>query len=133
MVAPSRIGDADLVTRRILIVDDSRHFRGTARELLTSRGFEVCGTAEHGKQAITRVREVEPDGVLLDINLPDAEGYEVAAALTEAWPELTVLLTSSDTDEVPPELLSECGARAFVPKTELAVADLDAIFGQPCR
>lgn len=121
------------MTRRILIVDDSEHFRATARELLTSRGFEVCGAAEDGREAVTRTGEHEPDGVLLDINLPDMEGYEVAAALTEAWPGLTVLLTSSDTDDVPPALLAECGAKAFVPKTELAAADLAAIFAQPCR
>jgi DNA-binding NarL/FixJ family response regulator len=117
------------MTRRILIVDDSRHFRCTARELLSSRGFDVCGSAADGTEAVSRVREHLPDGVLLDINLPDMEGYELAAALTKSSPELTVLLTSSDTDDVPPELLAECGAKAFVPKTELAATDLAAIFG----
>jgi DNA-binding NarL/FixJ family response regulator len=130
MVTGPRFGQANCMTTRILIVDDSAHFRDTARELLTSRGLEVCGSADSGASAVTRARAEEPDGVLLDINLGDTDGYGVAASLAAARPGITILLTSSDTDDVPPELLAECGASGFVPKTELATADLAAIFGQ---
>jgi len=112
------------VAGRILIVDDSPHFRAMAAELLAARGFELAGAAVDGEQAPAAVARECPDGILLDINLPRQEGFAVAAALAASFPGARIVLTSADADRVPAEALTACAATAFVPKQELAVADL---------
>lgn len=114
---------------QILVVDDSESFRRTARGLLAARGFRVLPAAVDGPSAVAAVSEERPDGVLLDINLPGADGLAVAESLTSRYPGLRVVLTSSDVDDVPSELLTRCGAVAFIPKTELVAADLERLFG----
>jgi DNA-binding NarL/FixJ family response regulator len=119
------------VTRRILIVDDSESFRSTASVLLTARGFELLGSVTDGEAALAAVADDCPDGILLDINLPGRDGFAVAAAIAATHPGVRIVLTSSDTDDVPGALLRTCGATAFVPKTELATADLEKLFNVP--
>jgi CheY-like chemotaxis protein len=116
------------VTRRILIVDDSESFRGTASVLLAARGFELLESVPDGEAALVAVAGDCPDGILLDINLPGRDGFAVATAIAATCPAVRIVLTSSDTESVSSELLRTCGATAFVPKTELAIADLEALF-----
>jgi CheY-like chemotaxis protein len=116
------------VTRRILIVDDSESFRSTASVLLAARGFELVESVPDGEAALAAVAGDCPDGILLDINLPGRDGFAVAAAIATTCPAVRIVLTSSDTDDVPGAVLKTCGATAFVPKTELATADLRALF-----
>jgi two-component system response regulator DesR len=116
------------VTRRILIVDDSESFRRTASVLLAARGFEVLDAASDGETALAAVSGDCPDGILLDINLPGRDGFAVAASIASTCPTATIVLTSSDTEEVPSAVLRTCGATAFVPKTELAMTDLETLF-----
>jgi CheY-like chemotaxis protein len=116
------------VALRILVVDDNPHFRRSASELLGMLGFELVDTAADGKQAIAAAARSCPDGALLDINLPGTDGYAVATSLAAACPATRIVLTSSDVDDVPAAVLRECGATAFVPKTELATADLRRLF-----
>ena len=127
---PGRTAGRDdvLVTRRILIVDDSEHFRRTAGELLAARGFEPLAAVGDGEAALAAMSAGCPDGILLDINLPGREGYDVAASIAATWPAVTIVLTSSDTEHVPTAVLTACGAAAFVPKIELATADLETLF-----
>ena len=66
----------------VLIVDDHPSFRATARLLLESEGFEVVGEAADGAAGLREARALEPDLVLLDVQLPDIDGFEVAAQLT---------------------------------------------------
>jgi DNA-binding NarL/FixJ family response regulator len=61
----------------VLIVDDHPSFRATARLLLESEGFEVVGEAADGASGLRQARELEPDLVLLDVQLPDIDGFEV--------------------------------------------------------
>jgi DNA-binding NarL/FixJ family response regulator len=63
----------------------------------------------------------------LDISLPGQDGFAVAAAIAAAYPAVRIVLTSSDTEHVPGAVLKTCGATAFVPKTELATADLETL------
>jgi CheY-like chemotaxis protein len=122
------------VTSRILIVDDSQHFRRTAGKLLTARGFELVAAAADGEAALAAAARACPDGILLDINLPGRDGFAVATSLAAACPAARIVLTSSDVDDVPGEELAACGAVAFVPKIKLASADLQRLFtpeGQP--
>ena len=115
------------VSYRILIVDDSEAFRRTAAQLLARRGFESAGAVADGEAALAAVCADCPDGILLDINMPGRDGFAVAASISSVCPTV-IVLTSSDIDEVPSAALQACGATAFVPKIELATADLGRLF-----
>jgi len=114
----------------VLIVDDSKHFRRTAAKLLTARGYRVPEPAADGEAALASVSRVCPDGVLLDVNLPGRDGFVVAASLASVCPSARIVLTSSEIEDVPTAVLKACGAAAFVSKVDLAVADLDGVFGR---
>lgn len=108
----------------VLIVDDHPGFRASARRLLASHGYEVVGEAASGKEALEAVRSLGPELVLLDVGLPDADGIELARALSERHPEARVVLVSSrDREEVDP-LLDGAGAAGFIPKAELSASAL---------
>jgi DNA-binding NarL/FixJ family response regulator len=110
------------VAKRILIVDDHQPFRESARRLLESEGFEVVGEAENGVAALRLAKELGPDIVLLDVQLPDFDGFEVAERLGQLEPAPDVILTSSR-DEYGP-LVAASAARAFVLKDELSADTL---------
>ncbi|HEX8102737.1 MAG TPA: response regulator transcription factor [Solirubrobacteraceae bacterium] len=104
-----------------LIVDDHPSFRAAARMMLEAEGFEVVGEAVDGATAISAARRLMPDAVLLDVNLPDTDGFAVAAQLP-AGPAI-VLTSSRDAREFGP-LIERSGARAFVAKADLSGAKL---------
>ena len=114
---------------RILIVDDDTGFLGLAAELLAERGFAVLGKAMDATQALAAANRECPDGILLDINLPGRDGFTTAAALSRACPSARIVLTSAGVRHVAAEILRGCSADAFVPKEDLATADLDNLFG----
>lgn len=113
---------------RILVVDDNQHFRATAAELLAARGLELFGVAADGPQALAVVAGRCPDGILLDVNLPGSDGFAVAASLAAACPAARIVLTSTDADCAPPQVMATSAAVAFVPKQELVTTDLRALF-----
>ena len=113
----------------ILIVDDDAGFRRVARELLMGRGFAVAGEAATLGEARTAIGTAEPDGILLDVNLPDGVGLELAAELRGAQPAMRVLLTSNDARAAPSELVRGLGAAGFVRKRDLIRANLADYFG----
>jgi DNA-binding NarL/FixJ family response regulator len=111
----------------VLIVDDHPSFRGTARALLESEGFEVVGEAADGASAIEAAKSLRPDVMLLDVYLPDTDGFEVAAMLTRNGNAPAIVLTSSrDARDFGP-LVEQSGARGFIPKAELSGASLSAL------
>jgi DNA-binding NarL/FixJ family response regulator len=113
----------------VLIVDDHAGFRSTARALLEAEGYEVVGEAEDGASALAAVAELHPEVVLLDVQLPDHDGFKVASCLVRGGNgrRPTVVLTSSrDGSDFGP-LVQQCGARGFVPKGELSGAALAAL------
>ena len=111
----------------IVIVDDDPRFRGIARRLLESEGLEVIGEAADGHEAIAVTRELEPDVVLLDVQLPDMNGIEVAAQLAADGDRPAVVLTSTrDESDFGPEL-EQSGARGFVPKGELSAERITSL------
>jgi CheY-like chemotaxis protein len=110
------------VARSILIVDDYATFRASARSLLEAEGFHVVGEAENGVTALRLAKELEPEIVLLDVHLPDFDGFEVAERLRELEPAPVVILTSSRDDYR--SLVGSSSARAFLRKDELSGAAL---------
>jgi DNA-binding NarL/FixJ family response regulator len=112
---------------RLLIVEDHAEARDAMRELLEESGHEVAEAAT-GREAEAAVTEFDPEGVLLDLRLGDESGFDVARALTNARPDLAVLITSVDQDDVSSERLRACGARGFVSKYRLHAVDLPALF-----
>jgi DNA-binding NarL/FixJ family response regulator len=112
---------------KLLIVDDHPSFRSAARLLLEHEGFEVVGEAEDGASGLQASAALSPDVVLLDVNLPDLDGFDVASRLCLDHAAPKVVLTSSrDPREFGP-LVSRSGARGFVPKGELSAERICAL------
>lgn len=110
------------MTTTVLIVDDHPTFRSTARLLLESEGYDVVGEAQDGLSGIAEAGRLHPDLVLLDVNLPDLDGFDVASRITGDAGAPTVVLTSSrDSADFGP-LVERSGARGFIPKGELSGA-----------
>jgi CheY-like chemotaxis protein len=112
------------VATTILIVDDHAPFRECARRLLESEGFDVVGEAENGVAALRVAKELEPDVVLLDVHLPDFDGFEVADRMRGLDRVPVVILTSSREDYR--ALVPTSAARAFVRKDQLSGQTLTA-------
>jgi CheY-like chemotaxis protein len=112
------------VATTILIVDDHAPFRECARRLLESEGFDVVGEAENGVAALRVAKELGPDVVLLDVHLPDFDGFEVADRMRGLDRVPVVILTSSREDYR--ALVPTSAARAFVRKDELSGQTLTA-------
>jgi len=103
----------------ILIVDDHPSFRVVAKTVLETDGFAVVGTAIDGESAGDEVLRLAPDVVLLDVELPDIDGFEVAARLRRAGSRAAIVLASSrDGSDFGP-LVAESAARGFVTKADL--------------
>jgi DNA-binding NarL/FixJ family response regulator len=111
----------------VLIVDDHPSFRANARALLESEGYEVVGEASDGRSALEAAERLRPDVVLLDVQLPDHTGFEVASLLTEDGSPPNVVLVSSRDGCDYGSLVEESGASGFVPKAELSGARIAAL------
>lgn len=111
----------------ILIVDDHASFRLQARALLEADGFAVVGEAEDGTTGLAAARSLRPDLVLIDIGLPDIEGFAVARALAADGPPPFVVLTSSrEASSYGPRLTSS-RVLGFIPKDELSGSAIRAL------
>jgi DNA-binding NarL/FixJ family response regulator len=122
------------VRRNVLIVDDHAGFRSWARALLEMHGYSVIGEAETGGTAIAAARALQPDVVLLDIRLPDIDGFEVTRQLArECHGAVVVLVSSHDAADFGGQLAAS-GARGFIAKADLSGAAMEAVltgeFGQ---
>ena len=111
----------------VLIVDDHPSFRASARRLLEAEGFEVVGEAGDGHAAIAAAEQLKPDLVLLDVQLPDLNGFEVAERLAALALPLAVILTSSRNPAEYGRLTTDTLVRGFVPKADLSGAVLTAL------
>jgi DNA-binding NarL/FixJ family response regulator len=108
------------VCYRILIVDDHPSFRASARVVLESEGFDVVGEAVDGASALSECCRLRPEVVLLDVQLPDTDGFDVCAQIIAHDGAPTVIMTSSRDGSDFGSLVSTSGARGFVPKAELS-------------
>lgn len=114
----------------LLIVDDHSGFRSFARALLEAQGYVVIGEAYDGASALDAVAAHDPDVVLLDVALPDIDGFEVCDRLMARESDRpAVVLTSSRDASSFRKRLAASGARGFIPKSDLSGSTLDAITG----
>lgn len=109
----------------VVIVDDYQPFRDSARGLLEGGGFEVVGEASGGLEALQLAEELHPDVVLLDVHLPDIDGFEVTRRLAERDPAPAVVLISSRDDYA--LLAAKTAARAFIRKDDLSAEALRSV------
>lgn len=108
------------MSRSVLIVDDHPAFRDSARSLLKADGFDVVGDAEDGASAIAAAERLRPDVVLLDIQLPDIDGFEVARRLMDLPVRPVVVLTSTRDARDYGDRLEQAPAKGFISKAELS-------------
>ena len=111
----------------VLIVDDHAAFRESASALLEAEGFAVAGEAADGASAIAEAERLRPQIILLDIQLPDLDGFIVAERLANAADPPTVVLISSREAAAYGPRLAAASARGFIPKRELTGALLAAV------
>jgi DNA-binding NarL/FixJ family response regulator len=122
------MGHNGTVKETVLIVDDHADFRRSARLLLEADGYDVIGEAEDGRSALIETESLSPDVVLLDICLPDLDGFAVASELADRGLAIVVLTSSRDGQDFG-ALIAESGARGFIAKTKLSGASLAAVVG----
>ena len=106
------------MTVRVLIVDDQEPFRLAARMVVElTDGFEVVGEAQTGEDAVTMAADLQPDLVLMDVNLPGINGVDATRRILSASDTVVVLLLSTyEEAEYAPRAV-ECGAAAYIPKS----------------
>jgi DNA-binding NarL/FixJ family response regulator len=115
------------VLRTVLIVDDYAGFRRSARALLEDEGFEVVGEASDGRTALAEAERLSPAVVLLDVQLPDADGFAVADRLTCASNPPVVVLVSTRAASAYRPYLAATSARGFIAKADLSGERLAAL------
>lgn len=128
-VRPGTSGAAtiDPMAVRVLIVDDHENFRSSARLLLEAEGYDVVGEAETGAAALSAAAELRPDVILLDVHLPDIDGFDVASRVATGPSAPRVVITSSrDASDFGPAI-ARSGVLGFVPKNELSGEALAAL------
>jgi DNA-binding NarL/FixJ family response regulator len=125
---PMMVG-ACCVARTLVIVDDHAGFRSFARALLEVEGFEVVGEADDGESAVIAVRRLRPEVVLLDVGLPDMDGFAVCDVLTESGDGPTVVMTSARDVGPYRRRLERSRAKGFIAKGDLSGSALSALAG----
>jgi DNA-binding NarL/FixJ family response regulator len=115
------------VSGSVLVVDDDAAFRVISARLLAAAGLSVVGAVGTAAEALGAALDLRPEAILLDIELPDEDGFVLAARLSRLPWRPRVLLISSDPDAALPEDVDATGARGFVPKHELPDAPLRSL------
>ena len=114
---------------RVLVVDDQVPFRNAAKTVVrVTPGFEVVGEAESGEQAVELAASLEPDLVLMDINLPGIDGIEALRRITAARPETVAFLVSTIKENDLPADARSCGAAAYISKETLEPSILQRLW-----
>ena len=116
---------------RVLVVDDHAGFRSFARRLLSAAGFVVVGEVGSGEDAVAASERLRPDAVLLDVQLPDLDGFEVARRLARQPDAPDVVLTSARSLRDYGVDTLGVGVRGFVAKSDLSGPALTAALSGP--
>lgn len=119
---------------RVLIIDDQPIFRDIIRAMLDKAGgFEVVAEREDGTQAAATYREILPDAVIMDVQMPVMNGFEATGAILGVDPQAVIVLTSMKQDAEYERLADEAGAAAFYPKRHLNIEVLRNLIEQHHR
>jgi two-component system, NarL family, nitrate/nitrite response regulator NarL len=103
-----------MTSLRLLVADDDKSIRGLVRTLLGAKdGWQVCGEATNGKEAVEKVQELNPDVIILDLSMPVMNGFEAGAKIRRIAPAVKIVFFSVHDA---PLSLGQFGADAFVPK-----------------
>src|SRR3712207_2886865 len=119
------------VAARVLIVDDHAPFRSLARRLLVAGGFQVVGEAADGADALSAARDLAPDVVLLDVQLPDIDGFAVAERIAGRQGAPIIVLVSSRARLDYGSRVDASRARGFIAKAELSGEALLRVISGP--
>ena len=117
---------------RILIVDDNAHFLRAARTLLEREGMLVVAVASTSAEAIRHARELQPDVMLVDVDLGDESGFDLAGRLTQAGSAIAgrVVLISAYPESDLREIIDASPAIAFLPKSQLSSDAIRQLLGE---
>lgn len=113
----------------VLVVDDHAAFRSRARALLEEQGFDVVGEVGDGRSALVEAARLRPDVVLVDIQLPDLDGFDVAARLRLAGSARQIVLISGRDREDFGGRVELSDADGFISKVDLSGERLNAVLG----
>ncbi len=113
----------------ILVVDDDPVFRALAASVLADSGLTVVGEADSVSAALSAAVRLKPTAMLVDVGLPDGDGFALARQLTTLPWQPLVVLTSVDGDAGSADEVRRSGARAFIPKADLPNAPLARLLG----
>lgn len=111
---------------RCLLVDDNRQFLALAQRLLESQGIEVVGGASGADEAVVLAGELRPDVVLVDVQLGDENGLELAERLA---PSVAVVLISTHPEDELAEVIADSPAVGFLAKRSLSAPAIEALLG----
>jgi DNA-binding NarL/FixJ family response regulator len=114
---------------RVLVVDDHEVFRAEAKAMLESAGYQIADEAINASEAIDKTESLHPDVVLLDVQLPDHDGFWVADQLAQNTDAPVVVLVSSRSATDYGRRLRNAPAAGFIQKAELSRSQLERIVG----
>src|SRR6266404_7380168 len=113
---------------RVLIADDHHIIRKSISSILESRpDIQVCGEASDGEEAVSKAQLLKPDLLILDISLPDSNGWEVATAIKKLLPEMPILLLSAYGGKQLNDEVKKRGFQGFISKNDAAKTLLGAV------
>jgi DNA-binding NarL/FixJ family response regulator len=120
------------VTVSVLVVDDQLPFRMAARAVVRrAEGFELIAEAENGEEAVEKVVDLQPELVLMDINMPGMNGLDATRQIVDRSPNTVVFLCSTyERADLPPDAATS-GAAAYVNKEEFGPALLRQLWDEP--
>jgi DNA-binding NarL/FixJ family response regulator len=115
------------MARTVLVIDDHAGFRAIARTILEAAGYEVVAEAADGASGVAAAVQVMPDVAIVDIQLPDMDGFEVTRRLLADGASPAIVLVSSRDRSDFGSLVESSGANGFVPKAEISAESLAAV------
>jgi DNA-binding NarL/FixJ family response regulator len=122
--------------RRILVIDDGDCVRDIIRIFLEKEGFEVCGEAADGVEAIEQAKKLKPDLIVLDLSMPRMNGAEAASILAQTMPDTPIILLTLYQNLLGPALATAVGVKAIIDKTDgmdKLVSCVRSVLGQEYR